>query len=35
MTLTQEIKAEARRLGFQLVGVTTPDPPAHLSVFED
>ncbi len=35
MTLTQAVKAEAQRLGFQLVGVTTPDPPPHLSVFED
>ena len=32
--LTQAIKAEARRLGFPLVGVTTPDPPPHLEVFE-
>jgi epoxyqueuosine reductase len=35
MTLTQAVKAEAQRLGFQLVGITTPDPPPHLSVFED
>jgi len=28
------IKDEARRLGFVLAGVTTPDPPQHLSVFE-
>lgn len=35
MTLTQAVKAEAHRLGFQLVGVTTPDPPPHLSVFDD
>jgi len=34
MSLTQRIKDEARRLGFELVGVTTPDPPAHLDVFE-
>ena len=33
-SLTQAIKAEARRLGFQLVGVTTPDPPPHLEVYE-
>lgn len=31
--LTQAIKVEARRLGFQLVGVTTPDPPPHLQVY--
>ena len=34
-TLKQIIKEEARRLGFVLAGVTTPDPPPHLSVFED
>jgi epoxyqueuosine reductase len=34
MSLTENIKAEARRLGFALVGVTTPDPPAHFDVFE-
>jgi epoxyqueuosine reductase len=32
--LTQKIKIEARRLGFQLVGVTRPDPPPHLATFE-
>jgi len=31
--LTQAVKAEARRLGFDLVGVTTPDPPPHGPVF--
>jgi epoxyqueuosine reductase len=34
MNLTQAIKAEARRLGFELAGVTTPDPPPHVDVFE-
>ncbi|MBI1854742.1 MAG: DUF1730 domain-containing protein [Chloroflexi bacterium] len=34
-TLKQAIQNEARRLGFILAGVTTPDPPPHLSVFED
>ena len=34
-TLKQIILDEARRLGFILAGVTTPDPPPHLSVFED
>ena len=28
------IKEEARRLGFILAGVTVPDPPEHVSVFE-
>jgi len=32
--LTQALKAEARQLGFELVGVTTPDPPPHISVYE-
>ena len=34
ITLTDAVKAEARRLGFSLVGVTTPDPPEHYAVFE-
>jgi epoxyqueuosine reductase len=34
MTFTQVIKNEAHRLGFNLVGITTPDPPLHLSVYE-
>lgn len=33
-TLTQTIKHEARRLGFQLVGVTTPDAPLHSPEYE-
>ncbi len=33
-SLTQAVKAEARRLGFQLVGVTTPAPPPHLEVYQ-
>jgi epoxyqueuosine reductase len=32
--LKQLILQEARRLGFVLAGVTTPDPPPHLSTFE-
>jgi epoxyqueuosine reductase len=32
--LTQAVKARARELGFALVGVTTPDPPPHLDVYE-
>jgi epoxyqueuosine reductase len=31
--LTQQIKQEARRLGFDLVGVTTPVSPPHLDVY--
>jgi epoxyqueuosine reductase len=31
--LTGGLKAEARRLGFDLVGITTPDPPPHVDVF--
>ncbi len=32
--LRQAIEAEARRLGFDLFGVTTPDPPPHGPTFE-
>jgi len=31
--LTAAIKTEAARLGFEWVGVTTPDPPPHLDVY--
>lgn len=31
--LTRALKAEAYKLGFNPVGVTTPDPPRHLSVY--
>lgn len=34
MSLTRAVKAEAHRLGFQLAGVTTPDPPPHFGVYE-
>lgn len=34
MNLTQAVKDEARRQGFELVGVTTPAPPPHLDVFQ-
>ncbi len=34
LRLTQAIKTEARRLGFALAGVTTPDPPPHYEVYE-
>ena len=33
-SFTQAIKTEARRLGFQLVGVTIPDTPPHYPVYE-
>jgi epoxyqueuosine reductase len=32
-SLTTEVKQEAARLGFELVGVTTPDAPPHLDVY--
>lgn len=35
MSLTQKVKARARELGFDLVGVTTPDPPPHMDVYEN
>jgi len=34
ISLTERIKAQARRMGFALAGVTTPDPPEHYAVFE-
>jgi epoxyqueuosine reductase len=34
MTLVQALKIEARRLGFDLVGITTPEPPPHLPVYQ-
>ena len=34
MSLKGAIKDQARRLGFTLAGVTTPEPPPHLSTFE-
>ena len=34
-TLKQTILNETRRLGFLLAGATTPDPPPHLSAFEN
>lgn len=33
--LTQAVKEEARRLGFVLAGVTTPDPPSHAIIYLD
>ena len=32
--LTEAVKRKAQNLGFQLVGVTTPDPPPHFLAFE-
>lgn len=34
-SLTQFVKHEALRLGFSLAGVTSPDPPPHLSTYEN
>jgi len=34
MNLAQALKNEALRLGFDLVGITTPEPPPHLSVYQ-
>jgi epoxyqueuosine reductase len=34
MNLEDAIKDQASRLGFSLAGVTTPEPPPHLSTFE-
>jgi epoxyqueuosine reductase len=35
MSLVERIKAEALKLGFDLVGVTVPEPPPHLSTYQD
>lgn len=35
VVLTQAVKEEARRLGFALAGVTTPDPPSHAVIYLD
>lgn len=32
--LSRAVKTEARRLGFQLVGITTPDQPAHFEIYQ-
>ena len=34
MKLKQAIKEQARRLGFPLAGVATPEPPLHLATYE-
>jgi len=34
MSLTSEVKACAHHLGFQLVGITSPQPPIHMDVYE-
>ncbi len=34
VTLTQQVKTEARRLGFALVGITSSDPPPHWHTFD-
>ena len=35
MLTTQAVKNEARHLGFALAGVTTPEPPPHVSAYEN
>ncbi len=35
MVLSEKIRDEARRLGFALAGITTPDPPPHWPVFQN
>jgi epoxyqueuosine reductase len=34
-TLTAQIKAEAYRVGFDLVGITSPEPPPHMDVYRN
>ncbi len=33
-SLAEYLKVEAAQLGFQLAGITTPDPPPHLEVYQ-
>lgn len=33
-SFSESIKQHARRLGFTLVGITSPEPPAHYSTYE-
>ena len=33
--LSLQVKEEASRLGFTLVGITSPEPPSHLEFFKD
>ncbi len=35
MSLKDQIVVEAKRLGFNLVGVTRPDPPPHFNIYEN
>jgi epoxyqueuosine reductase len=35
VSFAKSIKNEARRLGFTLAGVTSPDPPPHYSAYEN
>jgi epoxyqueuosine reductase len=35
MLTSQAVKNEARRLGFTLAGITTPEPPPHMSAYEN
>jgi epoxyqueuosine reductase len=34
-SLTDAVKEQAHRLGFELAGVTSPDPPGHLDVYQN
>lgn len=33
-SLTQKLKEKSREVGFSLVGITSPDPPAHLDLYQ-
>ena len=35
MLSSQAVKNEARHLGFTLAGITTPEPPPHISAYEN
>ncbi len=33
-TLTRNLKLKAKELGFSLVGITSPDPPPHIDIYQ-
>ncbi len=35
MPLKEKFRAQATRLGFNLLGVTSPEPPSHIDVYQD
>ena len=33
MSLTEKLRSEGLRLGFDLIGITGPEPPAHVDTY--